>query len=79
MIVKCLLWLNTQGVNVLMELCSSHQLVNMPPVIAMTGNASAQDRQMYCSAGFMGTLPKPFSTEDLSKMLTQIVNKQKPT
>ncbi len=72
--MACAAYVVVQGVDVLVALRSSPELVNLPPVIAMTGNASAQDRQLYSSAGFMGTLPKPFSTEDLSKMLVQTMS-----
>ncbi len=56
----------------MLDLTSSAQLTCLPPFIAMTGNASSHDRQQYASAGFIDTLAKPFSMEDLGKSLAAV-------
>ena len=61
----------SQGVTVLQELLLNPVLCGMPPVIAMTGNTSQQDQAKYIASGFTDTLGKPFSADDLSKLLAR--------
>ena len=54
---------------VLLALLESPQLCGLPPVVAMTGNASPQDQERYAAAGFLETMGKPFTNKDLTRVL----------
>lgn len=43
------------------------------PVIASTGNATAQDAERYAGLGFAGVLPKPFTREMLHAALVGVL------
>jgi CheY-like chemotaxis protein len=60
-------------VDVLRELRSASRLCGLPPVIAATGNTSQHDRGRYEAAGFVGVLGKPFSLEDLRRVMKESV------
>jgi CheY-like chemotaxis protein len=58
-----------QGVDVLFDLKQSERLCGLPPVVAMTGNTSQQDKDRYKQVGFLDTLGKPFSLDNLRILL----------
>ena len=43
------------------------------PVVAMTGNASLEDRTRFLSIGFRSVLPKPFEVADLKEVMAKCV------
>lgn len=63
-----------QGMDVLQHLLSCSELSGLPPVVAMTGNASQLDKDRYEAAGFAGTLGKPFSAENIAVCLSAILS-----
>lgn len=48
-------------------------LVRLPPVVAMTANASQSDLVAYSRIGFCGCLPKPFSSSDFEAAVKRFV------
>lgn len=63
----------SQGVEVFCQLSVHPALVRLPPVIAMTANATPADRERYRAAGFANTLGKPFSGSALTAMALEAV------
>jgi CheY-like chemotaxis protein len=49
------------------------------PVIAITANAMAGDREEYLEAGMNDYLPKPFKPNDLLKAIDRWMNETPPT
>ena len=47
------------------------------PVIALTGNASKEDREKYLSVGFDAVATKPFHLEDLLALISDVVETKK--
>lgn len=48
-------------------------LVRLPPVVAMTANASQSDLVAYSRIGFCGCLPKPFNSSDFEAAVKRFV------
>ena len=44
------------------------------PVVAATGNATADDAARYRAAGFAGVLPKPFTRADMESLLVEVLS-----
>jgi CheY-like chemotaxis protein len=59
---------------VLFDLKQSEKLCGLPPVVAMTGNTSQQDKDRYKQVGFLDTLGKPFSADNLRVLLVDKVS-----
>jgi two-component system, cell cycle response regulator DivK len=52
------------------RLIKAHQETESIPVIALTANAMRGDRERFIAAGCDDYLPKPISTADLMKLIT---------
>ena len=65
-----------EATRIIRSLCAQHRLPYYTPIIAVTGNCTAQDRKAANAAGFDFLLAKPFTRAQLFEVIEMALSKK---